>query len=449
MHSLPDGLRVLVPPPRSPDTERHAPMHLRAMPADRTVRLAILTQYYPPEIGAPQARLASLAESLARRGHQVTVLTAMPNYPTGTIQRGYRGMLRQEHRNGVRIIRSCLFPTQRSAMVPRLTCYLSFVASSAVAGTALLDPPDYLMVESPPLFLGLSGMLLARFKKARLIFNVSDLWPESAVRLGVIAAGSFGHRASNALETMCYRHAWLVTGQTRDIIGDIRRRFPAVRTYHLSNGVDCATFGPERADAAPDARRLVRFDGRCTVLYAGLHGLAQGLDQLVDAAAGVSPEDGLEFVLMGDGPLRTDLIRRAAAARIPHIHFLESRGHAEIPAILAAADILVVPLHQSLTDAVPSKLYEAMASGRPIVVIATGQAAALVGDGQAGIVVPHNDREALVAALRRLAVDPALRARLGANGRRIAVERFDRTRIAGDFLAMLQAGLAGGGHATD
>jgi glycosyltransferase involved in cell wall biosynthesis len=108
-----------------------------------------------------------------------------------------------------------------------------------------------------------------------------------------------------------------------------------------------------------------------------------------------------------------------------------------------------VPLHQSLTDAVPSKLYEAMASGRPVVVIATGQAAALVGDGQAGIVVPHNDRAALVAALRRLAVDPALRARLGANGRRIAVERFDRSRIAGDFLAMLQAGLAGGGHATD
>ena len=151
MQSLPDGLRVLVPPPRSPDTERHAPVQLRAMPADRTVRLAILTQYYPPEIGAPQARLASLAESLARRGHQVTVLTAMPNYPTGTIQRGYRGLLRQEHRNGVRVIHSCLFPTQRSAMVPRLACYLSFVASSAVAGTALLGPDGtYSVAELQP-----------------------------------------------------------------------------------------------------------------------------------------------------------------------------------------------------------------------------------------------------------------------------------------------------------
>jgi glycosyltransferase involved in cell wall biosynthesis len=120
-----------------------------------------------------------------------------------------------------------------------------------------------------------------------------------------------------------------------------------------------------------------------------------------------------------------------------------------MPAMLAAADILVVPLHHALTNAVPSKLYEALASGRPVVLIAAGQAAHIVGDGGAGIVVPHNDRAALAGALMRLAGDPGLRARLGANGRRIALEQFDRSRIADDFLAVLQAGLARRVHVHD
>jgi glycosyltransferase involved in cell wall biosynthesis len=403
------------------------------------MHLAILTQYYPPEIGAPQARLSSLAEALVRRGHRVTVVTAMPNYPAGVIQKGYGGLFRREYRNGVRVLRTWLVPSRRSAMIPRLTCYFSFAASSALVSAALLPRPDYLMVESPPLFLGPTGLLLARLKGARLIFNVSDLWPESAVRLGVVRDGSLPHRLSAALESRCYRGAWLVTGQTRDIVDDIGTRFPATSTYHLPNGVDCRRFGPEHGD--PATHRLVHFEGRCTALYAGLHGLAQGLDQVLDAAAVIPPEGGMEFVLVGDGPLRESLMRRARAEGISHVHFLESRPHAEVPGLLAAADILIVPLHESLTNAVPSKLYEALASGRPVVLIAGGDAARIVREAEAGVVVPHNDRAALAAALLRLAGDAALRARLGANGRRIATERFDRSHIAERFLALLQAGL--------
>jgi glycosyltransferase involved in cell wall biosynthesis len=410
-----------------------------ALADDRAIHLAILTQYYPPEIGAPQARLSSLAEALVRRGHRVTVVTALPNYPGGKIQKGYRGLVRQEYRHGVRVIRSWLIPTRRADMLPRLACYCSFAASSALVGTALLQRPDYLMVESPPLFLGPTGLLLARLKGARLIFNVSDLWPDSAVRLGVVREGSMPHRLSAALEARCYRGAWLVTGQTRDIVDDIGRRFPGTRTFHLPNGVDCRRFGPEKTDAA--SRRLVQFEGRCTALYAGLHGLAQGLDQVLDAAAVIPPSGGLEFVLMGNGPLRESLIHRAQSEGLAHVRFLDPRPHAEVPGLLAAADIIIVPLHQSLTNAVPSKLYEALASGKPVVLIAGGEAARIVRDGEAGIVVPHNDRAGLAAALLRLAGDAGLRNRMGMNGRRIAAERFDRSRIAASFLGVLQAGL--------
>ena len=162
------------------------------------VHLTVLTQYYPPEIGAPQVRLSELAAHFVQRGHSVTVLTAMPNYPTGKIYPGYSGLLRREHRDGVSMIRTFIYPTQKTDFMPRLMNYFSFVLSSATLGSALLGRADYLLVESPPLFLGLSGFWLSRLKHARLIFNVSDLWPETAVRLGILQPGSLACRSERS-----------------------------------------------------------------------------------------------------------------------------------------------------------------------------------------------------------------------------------------------------------
>jgi glycosyltransferase involved in cell wall biosynthesis len=409
------------------------------------MRIGILTQYYPPEVGAPQARLAALAQSLAAAGDEVTVLTAMPNYPAGRIQPGYGGLLREERRCGVRVIRSFIAPSQRAALLPRLTSYFSFVASATVAGLLKLGRMDVLIVESPPLFLALAGMTLARRTRARLVMNISDLWPESAVRLGLVRPESLGHRLSAALEARCYRRSWLVSAQTTEIVASIRRRFPGVSTCLLSNGADCVAFSPERATAS--ARAALGPADRCIALYAGLHGLAQGLDQLLDAAARLPAAEGVDLVLMGDGPTRQSLVARAERERLAHVRFLPTRAHAELPALLASADMVLVPLHRSLTDAVPSKLYEALASGRPIILIATGQAAEIVREAQAGIVVPHDDPDALVAAVRRLGSDPALRARLGANGRAMATARFDRARINAAFAERLHEGDAEGRRA--
>ena len=151
---------------------------------EQGMKIAFLTQYYPPEIGAPQNRLSQLAARFAHSGHDVSVLTAMPNYPEGKTHPGYKGVLRRERLDGVSVIRTYIYPTQSAGYVRRLTNYFSFVVSSALGGMALLTRADYLFVESPPLFLGLTGFLLSRVKRMRLIFNVSDLWPESAVRLG-------------------------------------------------------------------------------------------------------------------------------------------------------------------------------------------------------------------------------------------------------------------------
>ncbi len=399
------------------------------------MKIAFLTQYYPPEIGAPQGRLSALAAAFQREGHSVTVLTAQPNYPSGRIHAGYGGLLRREVRDGVRIIRTFIYPTQRADFLHRLSSYFSFVISSAILGTFCLERPDYLIVESPPLFLGLAGVWLSWVKRCPMIFNVADLWPETAVRLGVLRHGGLAHEISARLERFCYRRATVVSGQTRAITADIVARFPWCRTYHLSNGADSRTFHPDRRTAL--ARAVLGPVDSCVAFYAGLHGLAQGLNHVLDAAA-VFADTPLRFVLMGDGPTKADLMAQARSRGLSNVTFLDPRPTNEVPPLLAAADIVLVPLVTHLPGATPSKLYEAMASGRPVVLVADGEPAAIVREQQAGLVVGPGDTAGLVAALRTLSRDVHLGRELGANGRRAAERLFNQVEIDARFVAFLE-----------
>ena len=401
------------------------------------MRLTLLTQYYPPEIGAPQARLSELASHFVRRGHVVTVLTAMPNYPVGKIYPGYGGIVRRERRAGVDIIRTYIYPTQSARFFSRVTNYLSFTVSSILIGSALLNHSDYILVESPPLFSGIAGTFLSKLKHARLIFNVSDLWPESAFRLGMLERTGLTGRLSIWLEKFCYRRAWLITGQSKSIITNILERFPDRSTFHLSNGVDTSVFRPD--ESTNDARASLKASGKFVVLYAGLHGLAQGLHQLLEAAEVLRGQPEIQFALVGDGPEKTSLLQHAAERNLTNVEFFDPRPANEIPRLLSAADIVMVPLKIHIPGAVPSKLYEAMATARPIVFIGAGEAADLVRQYNAGIVVPPGDKRSLVDAILKLQSDRYLRRVLGENGRRAAEENFDRAKIASQFIEHLEA----------
>lgn len=403
------------------------------------MHLTLLTQYYPPEIGAPQARLAELAKHFIRRGHSVTVLTAMPNYPAGKIHDGYGGLFHRERQDGVEIIRTFICPTQKADFVRRLTNYFSFVLSSATLGTFLLGQTDYLVAESPPLFLGLSGIWLSRIKQVRLIFNVSDLWPLSAVQLGVLTPNGLAHRLSSWLEGFCYRRAWLVTGQSKSILENISQHFPGKSTFHLSNGVDTQLFSPEQQTA--NAREILKSGENFTVLYAGLHGLAQGLDQVLAAAELLQAEDGLQFVLVGEGPEKQNLVEQVKKRHLAKVKFLDPRPAKEIPALIATADAIMVVLKMHLDGAVPSKLYEAMSSGKPVILVASGEAAEIVRQYQAGIVVEPGDVQGFAQAVKSLQGQPQLRRTLGENGRRAAEQHFDRTIIVNRFIEHLEANL--------
>lgn len=396
------------------------------------MRLIIVTQYYPPEIGAPQRRLSDLAKRFTERGHSVTVLTAMPNYPTGRILDGYRGMLRRENIDGVRVIRTFIYPTQSASFVRRMLNYLSFVFSSILFGFFLLPKSDYLLVESPPLFLGFSAYLLSRAKRARLIFNVSDIWPSGLARLGLVSPTSISYRMSAWLEAFCYRKAVLVTCQTQGIESEINKRFPSVATYHLTNGIALEDFDCSQPSLLDVRNRLIKDDDKIVLLYAGLHGLAQALGQILDAAALLQDEQ-IRFVFMGDGPEKAMLQERTEQMYLQNVSFLDPQKPSDVPLYLIAADVVIVSLKATYKEAVPSKLFEAMACAKPILLVASSEACEIVDKYNTGLIAEPDNPEDIANNALLLAHDQNLRQKLGANGRRAVEQFYSREKIALDF----------------
>ncbi len=332
-----------------------------------------------------------------------------------------------------------MYPHQGVGLVGRLANYFSFALTSLLFGALFLPPVDYVFTESPPLFLGLSGYALSRIKRARWIFNVSDLWPESAVRLGILKPG-WALSAASRLEAFCYRRAWLVTGQSREILKSVETRFPSTRTYHLSNGVDAEDFHPRRR--SEEARReLLRLAGvsepACVAVYAGLHGVAQGLEQILESAARLRHRPEIQILMVGEGPTKRALQGKATELGLERVRFLEALPRESVPSLLAASDVAIVPLKLHLPGAVPSKIYEAMGVGIPIVLVAQGEPVEIVESAGAGVAVRPGDAAGLAAVLERLAGDTPLRRRLGLAGRRAAETRFDRRRIAEEFARFL------------
>lgn len=401
-------------------------------------RLCILSQYFPPEMGAPQGRLSELGERLIDRGWEVEALTAIPNYPTGKLFPGYRGTRTYREQIGrITTHRLPLIPS-KGGFTKRLLTYFSFAGAAAVLGPGLCRRPDLIYVESPPLFIGYAAQLLARRWNCGYVFNVSDLWPDSAVDMGVVTEDSFAVRMSRRLETSLYRNADGITGQTNDICEVIRTR-TSTPVELITNSVDPRRFGRDKADA--EARALIGTEPGPVFVYAGLLGLAQGLDQILDVAKTFSGDQPGRFVLVGDGPVREHLERRVADEGISRVKILPMQPRDRVPALLGACDIAIITLGGVIRGAVPNKIYEAMASSLPIIIVAEGEAARRVESVGAGVAVVPNDAASLRDACHRMAADET-RSRFGSGGRVAAETIYNREGVATKLDAFLR-GLLG------
>lgn len=339
-------------------------------------RLVIVSQYFPPEMGAPQSRLLETAKGLRRLGWDVTVISAMPNYPTGKIFAGYKGKFHsKEDIGGIEVWRYWLYASNSRKALPRILSMLSFSFTVLFSVFKIRRlKPDYLFTESPPLTLGLSGLLLAKLSGARHVMNISDLWPLTAYELGAISKG-FAYDQLERVEHWLYRYSYACTGQSREIVNHLSAS-GSRRTHLYRNGVDASRFAGLRKGAPRGPR------GRLKVVYAGLLGVSQGILKLcenIDFA-----ERNAEWHIYGDGVEKGQIASFLETARARGIFLHGSVPRDQLPSTIARYDAALVPLRKSVLGGVPSKIYEAMAAGLPIIYSGGGEGAEIVEENRVG-----------------------------------------------------------------
>lgn len=383
----------------------------------KSMRLIILTQYFLPEIGAPQNRLIEMAVGLKKRGWNVSVITAMPNYPTGKIFESYRGKFTCiEELAGIEVKRYWLFPSNSKKIFPRIVSMLSFSFSSLFSIHFIRKrKPDYLLVESPPLSLGMSAWLLSRLASTKLIVNISDIWPLSALELGAISKG-LTYKSLENLEQFLYRKSFLCLGQSQEIVDHIKvHRHNRVHLFR--NGVDTSRF----QIIGEDIKRNV-------IIYMGLLGVAQGLFQLCKSVN--FKEIGCELHIYGSGPelyLIQDLLSRAPDRGIRYCGTVDRDA---VPEILSKYGAALVPLVKNIYGAVPSKIYEMMAAGLPILYSGAGEAAEIIAQSKAGWISAPCDWDAFKKNVEQfITIDEVEYNEIRQRNRLTAYNNFDREKV--------------------
>lgn len=404
------------------------------------MKILFLTHYFPPEVGAPQTRIFELARLLKQRGHQVSILTPFPHYPSGQIPEPFRGKIfMRETMEGLNVIRTWVYATPNKGFVRRIANHLSFMVSAMVLGPFLLRKHHVMVVESPPLFTGMAGVWLKWLWRMPYIFNVADLWPESAVALGALT-NKPAIKLAEWQEQFLYRQSARITAVTtgiRDTL--IQRGLPPQKVVWLPNGVDIDYF--RLTQNREQARQILGWDINKTIaMYGGTHGLAQGLDVVLYAAQQIKHRNDIELILVGDGADKKRLLELKSGLNLDNVHFLDTLPKNQMPTALTACDISLVilkdlPLFKS---ALPSKMYEAMAMQRPIALGVTGEAERLIIKAGAGICIPPENPTALAQAITTLADNPDLRVQFGEQGRAFVTENFRRELLADRLETILQ-----------
>jgi glycosyltransferase involved in cell wall biosynthesis len=407
------------------------------------MKLLILTQYFPPEIGAPQNRLFELAIRLQKKGIDVSVLTAMPNYPQMKIHENYKGKCYcKETLSNLEVHRAWIYVSQSKAVISRLLNYFSFVISAFFVGLFKIKKQDVLMVESPPLFLGITAYLLAKLKGAKMIFNVSDLWPESAEKLEIISNKTLLSMATK-LEEFCYRKAALVSGQTQGIVKNISSRFPEKKVYWSKNGVDINFYDVNKTIEENAWRKEHNYTCEDFILfYGGIIGHAQGLDVILNAAKELENYENIKFVLLGNGPEKERLLKLKAELRLNNLQFYDAVPKSQMQKIIMDTNASIIPLKRLdlFKGAIPSKIFENLALKKPIILGVEGEAEELfIQQGKCGVSFTPEDSEDLAKQILHLYNNPDLVKELGENGLAYVSENFNRDKIAEDFFKQISS----------
>lgn len=410
------------------------------------MRILFVCHYFPPEVNAPAARTFEHCRQWVRAGHDVTVVTCFPNHPHGKLFPGYRNKLwAREAIDGIKVVRVLTYCAANRGKVRRSFNYLFFMTMT-VAASLFASRKDVVITTSPELLNGLAGFFVSRIKRCPWVLEIRDLWPESIRAVGAIEKGAL-IRALEGIERFAYAAADRIVSVTDSFVGHIEARGGVGKVSVVKNGVDLRLFQNRPRDAA--LARKLGIDGRFVAAYVGTHGMAHGLDVMLACAEKLAHRPDIAFLMVGDGAEKARLQRERDARGLKNIIMIGLQPKTMMPAIWSITDVSLVLLRKSelFTKVIPSKIFESMAMGKPIVLGVEGESLSIIRDADAGIGIEPENAEALAAAICRLADDRALYQRLAANGRDYVATHFDRRKLAGDFLAVLERTVQGG-HAV-
>ena len=403
------------------------------------MRILFLTHYFPPEVNAPAVRTFEHCREWVAAGHEVHVVTCVPSHPLGEPFRGYRRRWYQhELLDGIHTHRVWTHLAANEGVFRRTLNYLSFVPT-AVYRALRVGPIDVVVGTSPQFFCAVAASIAARLRGVPWVFELRDLWPESISTVGAMRR-SMVLELFERLELHLYDDAAAVACVTRPFMQNLAARgVDAAKLHYVPNGIEPGFWAS--GERARGRRELRIAEDEVLVSYVGTVGMAHGLTTVLDAAERLRDSARhVRFLVVGDGA-QLNTIRALAAARgLDNVSFTGLVARNRVPTVLAASDVLLVTLKRAdlFKTVLPSKMFEAMAASRPVILAVDGEARAVLEASGGGLAVPPEDAEPLAAAVLRLAGDPGLRASLGEAGRRYVEVEFNRRTWGQQYLDLLR-----------
>lgn len=403
------------------------------------MRVAILCQYFHPEIGAPSARLYGLARDFKDLGHDVVIVTAFPNHPTGIIPAQYRGKwISREDWDGITVLRNWLYATPNEGFVKKTLSHLSFMVTAVLLAGPRMGKVDAIIVSSPAFFAVISAWVLSVVKRAPFVFEVRDLWPAVFVELGVLRS-RWIIGALEFVEMFLYRRSAAVVTVTesfREIL--VSRGLPVRKVVTITNGVDLDDFKPGPPDAALKAE--LKAEDKFIVLYIGAHGISQALRTIIEAAKILEKNDDILFLFVGEGAEKAALVERTREWGLGNVRFLAGQPREKVRSYYRTADLCLVPLRNiPLFDSfIPSKMFEILGSARPILASVRGESARILSASKAAMVVAPEDAQAVAQGILTLKKDPALRDAMAGSGRAFVADHYQRRDLALRYSGLLE-----------
>lgn len=409
------------------------------------MNILYLTQYFPPDQGAAQIRAWEMAKNLTRLGHRVTILTEFPNHPRGVIPRKYRfSLFAREICGGVEVVRSYVKASPKKGFLGRMIFYLSFTATSIFAALKLKRKYDLVYATSSPLFVGLSGYVIAKAKGAKFVLEIRDIWPDAAVLLGQLKNKLFISMAAS-MEKFCYDKCSKVIVVTEGYRQNLLEKgVSSIKIEVVYNGSNIHLFKPARD--GDTLKKRYGFGDRFVVLYAGNLGLIHGMNYLVEAARLLGNLDSIRFLFIGEGPLKKEVMSLRERYQLRNLEVLNGVPAEKIVDYFNLADVCLVSTKKSALTAtiLPVKMFDAWACAKPIILSVDGEAKDHLRRANAGLWAEPEDPAAIANAIKRLLDNPRLCGELGVNGRKYVEKYFSRKTQAERLERILVDVLTGG-----